>query len=97
MNVNSFNAIKRFIRKHADSRASLTAWYKITLKARWHSFQDVKKTFQTVDMYGRCLIFNIGGNNFRLIACINYEAQIVYIKAILTHAEYDKEKWKGNC
>ena len=97
MNVISFKAIKRFTKKHVNSRAPLNAWYKIALKAQWRSFQDVKKSFQATDVYGQCLIFNIGGNNYRLIAGINYEAQIVYIKAILTHAEYDKEKWKSNC
>lgn len=97
MNIVSFKAIKKFTKKHANSRPSLNTWYKLTLKARWRSFDDVKKTFQAADLYGQCLIFNIGGNNYRLIAGINYEAQTVYIKAILTHAEYDKEKWKSNC
>jgi mRNA interferase HigB len=97
MNVISYKAIRKFARKHANARSSLEAWYKTTVKSRWQSFDDVRKTFNSADIYRECTIFNIGGNNYRLIASINYEAQTVYIKEILTHAEYDKEKWKTNC
>ncbi len=97
MNVISFKAIRKFTKKHANSRSSLNAWYKLALKAQWKSFDDVKNTFGSTDLYRECLIFNIGGNNYRLIAGINYETQTVYIKSILTHAEYDKDKWKNDC
>jgi mRNA interferase HigB len=97
MNVISIKAIRKFTKKHANSRASLNGWYKVALKANWKSFDDLKKTLPTADIYGRCVIFDIGGNNYRLIASIDYPAQQLYIKAILTHAEYDKQKWKGSC
>lgn len=97
MNVISYKAVRKFARKHANSRPSLEAWYKLTLKADWQSLDDVRQTFKSADIYQECTIFNIGGNNYRLIAGISYDAKTVYIKNILTHAEYDKEKWKNNC
>ncbi len=97
MNVISYKAIRKFAKKHANARPSLDTWYKVTLKEQWRNFDDVKKTFRTADIYGKCTIFNVGGNNYRLIAGINYKTQQVFIKAILTHAEYDKENWKSHC
>ena len=69
----------------------------VTLNAIWKNFEDVKKTFRATDIYGDCVIFDVGGNNYRLIAKINYETEQVSIKAVMTHAEYDKDKWKGDC
>ena len=97
MNVISYKQIKKFMKKHATSRPSLNAWYKTTCKEQWDNFDDVKKTFNSVDVYRACTVFNIGGNNYRLIAGINYESKTVFIKNILTHAEYDKDKWKKDC
>ena|SRR5215510_16076622 len=97
MNVLNYEEIDRFKKKHANSRSALDTWFEITSRAEWESFDDVKKTFRTADKYNKCTIFNIGGNNYRLIASINYKTQQVYINAVLTHAEYDKEKWKNDC
>jgi mRNA interferase HigB len=95
--VVSYTQIKKFCRKHANARKSLNAWYRATSMAIWRNLDDVKKTFAATDIFKCCTIFNIGGNNYRLIAIINYKAQIVYIREILTHAEYDKDKWKDGC
>ncbi|QQS47246.1 MAG: type II toxin-antitoxin system HigB family toxin [Acidobacteriota bacterium] len=97
MNIISYKKINTYIKKHANSKMPLLAWYKITLRQQWKNFDDVKKTFNTVDRFKGCTIFNIGGNNYRLIAGINYETHTVYIKQILTHAEYDKDNWKKIC
>jgi hypothetical protein len=53
--------------------------------------------FPKVDAVGNFTVFNIKGNNYRLIVSIDYEQQLIYIKYILTHAEYDKEKTNGGC
>jgi len=97
MNVISYKAIRKFARKHANARSPLEAWYKTTLKSSWRNFDDLRETFSSADIYQKCVIFNVGGNNYRLIAGVSYETQTVYIKEALTHAEYDKEKWKINC
>ncbi|MGH9831626.1 MAG: type II toxin-antitoxin system HigB family toxin [Blastocatellia bacterium] len=97
MFVANYEVARKFAKKHARARASLNTWYDVTIKAQWNSFDDVKKTFRTADIFGQCVIFNIGGNNYRLIARINYQIQQVYVTTVLTHAEYDREKWKSNC
>lgn len=86
---------------HADAEQPLRDWYKAVERAEpWASIIDVRKTFPSAD--GVVLdcgivatVFNIGGNNYRLIASINYKAQIVFIKEVLTHADYDTDRWKG--
>jgi mRNA interferase HigB len=97
MNVISFQAIKEFVRKHKDSNSSLNSWYRIATKAEWKNLAEVKQSYPHADLYGRCTIFNIGGNKYRLIAKIDYRAQVLLIRKILTHAEYDKDKWKADC
>jgi len=97
MFIANYEAIKKFAKKHANARPSLNSWRKVTLTAQWRSFDDVRKTFGSADIYGDCMIFNIGGNNYRLIAIIRYDLEQVEIETILTHGEYDRDKWKKNC
>jgi mRNA interferase HigB len=56
-----------------------------------------EEDFSRDGLYGDCVIFDIGGNNYRLIAKIDHKYELVSIKAVMTHAEYDKDKWKKNC
>ena len=97
MLIANYEVAIKFAKRHARARSSLNTWRDVTIKARWKSFDDVRKTFRTADIYGDCVIFNIGGNNYRLIAKIDYEAEQVSITAVMTHAEYDREKWKSDC
>jgi mRNA interferase HigB len=97
MLIANYEVVRKFAKKHARARSSLNTWYEVTSKAEWQNLDDVKKTFRTADIYGDCTIFDIGGNNYRLIAQINYAAQQVYVITVMTHAEYDKENWKRNC
>jgi mRNA interferase HigB len=97
MELIHFDVVEKSAKKHARSRSSLNMWRKTAIEARWTNFDEVKKTFRATDFYGDCVIFDVGGNNYRLIAKINYEYELVSIKAVMTHAEYDKDKWKKNC
>lgn len=83
--------------RHAEVSASLDVWYRITKKAEWRTIVDVRKSFSTADPVGTCTVFNIKGNAFRLIVWINYQTQKVFIKHVLTHADYTKEAWKSDC
>ena len=83
--------------KYPHATAPLDAWFRIAKKAVWKNITDVRKTFSTADAVGTCTVFNIKGNAYRLIVWINYETQKIFIKHVLTHADYDKEDWKNDC
>jgi len=74
----------------------LENWFKIASKAKWSNLIEVQSVFPKAEAVGRFTVFNIKGNNYRLIVSIDYESKLIYIKYILTHAEYDKEKWKND-
>jgi mRNA interferase HigB len=80
---------------HGDCVDQVTAWYNIARKAEWRSLSDVRQTFRHADVVGDKTVFNVKGNAYRLIVHIHYEAGIIYIKDLLTHAEYDKGAWKS--
>ena len=58
------------------------------------SIRDVRRSFPDADQVGEALVFNIRGNRYRLIATVFYPARTIYLKALLTHNEYDREEWK---
>jgi len=84
----------RMAEAHGDCVGQVTDWYNRASKADWHSLTDVRATYRTADIVGDKTVFNIKGNDYRLIVHINYETSIIYIKRLLTHAEYDKNAWK---
>ncbi len=84
-----------FSAKHADAQAPLTAWRRGVAEANWECFADLRAVYPHADQVGRFTVFNIGGNKYRLIAVIHYNRRKVYIRHILSHAEYDLGKWKG--
>ena len=94
MHIISKTALKNFWEKHPKAETALRYWYKITSQSRWSHFDDVRQTFPSADNVGQLTVFNIGGNNYRLITKINFLKQRVYIRDVLTHAEYDKDNWK---
>ncbi len=94
MNVISRQRILEFIKEHRDAESSLTAWFKAAKKARWEHLANLKEDYPSADLVGDLTVFNIKGNDYRLIAYINYQYKQVLIKTILTHQEYDKGKWK---
>jgi mRNA interferase HigB len=83
-----------FARIHPDARAPLNAWFTIVRKTDYASFADLRMTFPAADQVDRFTVFNIGGNKFRLIAAIHYNRKKIYIRHVLTHAEYDRGAWR---
>ncbi|NCO75874.1 MAG: type II toxin-antitoxin system HigB family toxin [Cyanobacteria bacterium] len=96
MHVISYRKIKDFIQKHSSTSENLDSWYKIASKAHWHNLIELQSNFPTAEAVGNFTVFNIKGNKYRLIVSIDYEHQLIYIKYILTHAEYDKNQWKND-
>jgi mRNA interferase HigB len=83
-----------FAATHPDVLSALQHWYKLMKAGKFQSFAELRGVFPNADQVGKLTVFNIGGNKARLITAIHYNRQRVYIRAILTHAEYDKGKWK---
>ncbi len=76
---------------HGDSKDSLESWYHEVKSSGWKSWQDVKEKYAAASILkNNRVVFNICGNKYRLIVKTNYEAQIVYIRFVGTHKEYDK-------
>lgn len=90
----SKSAISEFAKAHPGSLESLLHWYGVAKRAEWRHLADVRTDFAHADSVDSFTVFNIAGNKYRLIALIKYRWQLVYIRHILTHAEYDKGKWK---
>lgn len=85
MRVISKRRLREFWEKHSDSQGPLEEWYKLTRKASWRNFAEVRATFRHADNVGTCTVFNIKGNDYRLITKIDYAYQKVFIKYVLTH------------
>ena len=94
MRVISKKKVSDFILQNLESKASLENWYRIVSKSYFASFPDLRTTFPSADQVSELTVFNISGNKFRLIAAIHYNRQILYVREILTHAEYSKNKWR---
>jgi mRNA interferase HigB len=94
MHVISKKKLREFWGIHPRAKASLEAWHQTAKHAEWAHFADVKRMFSTADVVGRFVVFNIGGNKYRLIAAIHFNRGKLFIRHVLTHAEYDEGKWK---
>ena len=94
MHIISKRALREFWQEHPRAESPLIAWYQKAKKAEWDDFTDVKAMFPQTDQYKQFVIFDIGGNKYRLIAEINYMRGKVFVRHVLTHAEYDRDKWK---
>jgi len=79
---------------HRQAAEPLNAWYAIMSKTGFGSFADLKRAFRSVDKVGKFTVFDLGGNKYRLIAAIHYNRRKIYIRHVLTHAEYDKGAWQ---
>jgi len=94
MRVVSRKAIRDAASKHGEWAASLNAWYKIAVNADWANFADVRNSWKNSDVVGPFVVFDIGNNRCRLIVTIKYRWRMVYIRHILSHAEYDRKEWQ---
>ena len=76
---------------YTDAREPTLAWYRQVLKSDWRAPADVKREFTSASILrdGR-VVFNIGGNKYRIVVWINYPYRVVYIRFIGTHSQYDR-------
>lgn len=93
MRVIAKKALVVFYNEHEDAKTALEEWYDKTTKARWDFFSQVRRMFNSADYVGNNrIVFNIRGNQYRLIALVLFSIKMVYIRFIGTHEEYDRIK-----
>jgi mRNA interferase HigB len=100
MTVTRIDRLEAFWTRYADAEAALLAWLAAVQGAQWKKPTEIRQTWRSSDAAvpvasGRkAAVLNIRGNKYRLIATIDYRLGIVNVAAVLTHAEYDRDKWK---
>ena len=94
MHVISRKALRQFWEEHSDSQTALARWFKVMEHTEFGNFSELRAAFPSADKVDDWIVFNIGGNKYRLIASIHFNRGKVYIRHVLTHPEYDREAWK---
>lgn len=101
MRVISKARLRRFgeLPGHENSEGPLRAWYTHVndKSVAWQSWSDAKADFASASIVGNCVVFNIGGNKYRLVTRILYSSQKVFVLKVMTHKEYDNDQWKEEC
>ena len=94
MRIVNWGKAKQFVTRFPRAEAPLNHWKRAVKDGRWKNFVEITQSFNSADQVGEYTVFDIGGNNFRLIAIIIFRCETVYIRHVLTHAEYEKGKWR---
>jgi len=94
MHVISRKALRLFWQRHPDSEQPLRRWHTIMTTTDFGSFAELRSTLPSADMVNDLTVFNISGNKYRLVASIHFNRQKLYVRHVLTHAEYDQGNWK---
>jgi mRNA interferase HigB len=91
MRVISVKKLREFWLKHPDAEQALRIWYNDARRSTWRSTEDIKRSYASASFLpGNRVIFNIHGNNYRLVVVVFYKGGIVYIRFVGTHAEYNR-------
>lgn len=94
MHVISRKALRLFAQRHPGSKNALDAWFRIVRANQFANLVDLRRVFPHADVAGDLVVFNIGGNKYRLIAAIHFNRQKLYIRHVLTHDEYSRGTWQ---
>ena len=97
MRIISRKALRTYWENHPESEDVLNDWFRKIKRANAGNLAELRRTFNSADPVGDCVVFNVGGNKYRVIAHIEFRLQIMWIRAVMSHAEYDKDKWKDDC
>ena len=91
MRVIAKRTLRELWRQYVDAKGLLEAWFREVQRANWASPQEIKDRYASASFVGNDrVIFNIGGNKYRLIVRVNYQYGIVYVRFIGTHADYNR-------
>ena len=97
MRVISKKPLREFWEKHQNAKEPLENWFKEASRSHWANLADVRRAYPHCDLYGACYILNISDNKYRLIVKMEFAKQLIFVKHVLTHREYDREAWKNDC
>ena len=86
--------MNEFVAKYPETNNALASWYRQMKQNDFASIEEIRKIFPAADKVGKLTVFNLGGNKVRVAAAIHYNRKKVYIRAVMTHEEYDAGKWK---
>lgn len=95
MRVIAKRPLVQFWVKHPDAEKPLRSWLTICRTRNFDNFGQLRNTFRTVDKVGKFVVFDIGGNKSRLIVVVHFNRKRIYVRAVLTHDEYDQKHWKN--
>jgi len=93
LSVISKPGLLKLAKKHPETIPTLTLWHKAARKAEWRGLHEVRREYPSADQVGSVLIFDVMGGSYRLITRVKYNAQRIYVKALLNHREYDRKEW----
>jgi mRNA interferase HigB len=96
MHLISITNLRDDAAQYPDAQRAISNWFKTVEQAQWQNLEEVRQSFKDAEAVGNFTVFNIKGNNYRLIVGINYVKRRIYYKYFLTHAEYDKDLWKND-
>jgi mRNA interferase HigB len=94
MHVITRKRLNEFANEYPETTNALAQWYGLVKRNNFSSLAELRSMFPSADPVGKLTVFNVGGNKVRLIAAIHYNRRRIYIRAVLTHAEYDRGGWK---
>lgn len=86
--------LSQFWTEHPEAKTPLLAWHKLVEHATWGNFADVRRDYASADAVAGFVVFNIGGNKYRLVVRIVYKTGKIYVHRVMTHKEYDRGDWK---
>lgn len=93
MHVISRKALRDFWTRHPDSKNALVRWFKIMDQSEFGDFNALRRAFPSADTVKNLVVFNIGGNKYRVVASIHFNRGKLYVRHVLTHSEYDRGGW----
>ena len=91
MRIIAISTLRDFYTKHSDAQTPLQAWYALASRAQWKSPSDIKAAYRNASFTANNrVVFNIKGNDYRLIVLVRYDKGLLFVKFVGTHAHYDK-------
>lgn len=91
MRIVALSTLRTFWEKHADAQLALRSWYALASRAQWKTPADIKEAYRNASFTSNNrVVFNIKGNDYRLVVMVRYDKALMYIRFVGTHVQYDK-------